>query len=84
MDGVQPGACMIWRPSAGGIKATVTVMAVDLDHDRVQVHVKKASTGLCASHWVDLAALSEAPADAQPCACHDKPRDEPGKDDHAA
>lgn len=84
MDGIQPGACMIWKPAAGGLKAVVTVIAVDLDHDRVQVHVKRASTGLCAAHWVDMAALAEATAEAKPCACLDKPKDGPGKDIDAA
>jgi len=38
---------------------------VDLDHDRAQVHVKRASTGTCATHWVDMGALVEAGGDAR-------------------
>lgn len=73
MDGIQPGACMIWKPAGGGVAAAVTVMALDLDRDKVQVHVIRKSSGLCAAHWVDMSALSEGPKDAQPCACASKP-----------
>lgn len=82
MDGIRPGVCMIWKPAGGGISALVTVVAVDLDHDKAQVHVKRASTGACAPHWVDMGALAEAGADARPCSCVDKPH-EPGEG-HAA
>ena len=82
MDGIRPGVCMLWKPAGGGLSALVTIVAVDLDRDRAQVHVKRASTGLCASHWVDMGALSEAAADKLPCACLDKPH-EPGEG-HAA
>ena len=58
MDGIQPGACMLWKPAGGGVSALVTVMALDLDRDRAQVHVTRASTGACAAHWVDMGALS--------------------------
>jgi len=80
MDGIQPGVCMLWKPVGGGVSALVTVMALDLERDKAQVHVRRASTGLCATHWVDMAALSDAPKEAKPCACvrtH-------GEDDHAA
>ncbi len=85
MDGIRPGACMTWKPTGGGLSALVTVVALDLDRDRVQVHVRKASTGTCAAHWVDMAALSEAGADAHPCACVEKPHEphEPNEN-HAA
>ena len=69
MDGIRPGVCMIWKPAGGGLSALVTVMALDLDRDKVQVHVTRTSTGLCAAHWVDMNALSDAPKDAQPCTC---------------
>jgi hypothetical protein len=55
-------------------------MALDLDRDKAQVHVTRASTGVCAAHWVDMGALSEAPKEAKPCACATKH----GEDDHAA
>jgi hypothetical protein len=55
-------------------------MALDLDRDKAQVHVTRASSGLCAAHWVDMAALSEAPKEAKPCACAARH----GQDDHAA
>ena len=80
MDGIQPGACMLWKPAGGGVSALVTVMALDLDRDKAQVHVTRASSGLCAAHWVDMAALSEAPKEAKPCACANKH----GQDEHAA
>ena len=80
MDGIRPGACMLWKPAGGGVSALVTVMALDLDRDKVQVHVTRASTGACAAHWVDMGALSEAPKEAKPCACATKH----GEDDHAA
>ena len=80
MDGIQPGACMLWKPAGGGVSALVTVMALDLDRDKAQVHVTRASSGLCAAHWVDMNALSEAPKEAKPCACANKH----GQDDHAA
>jgi len=82
MDGIRPGVCMTWKPAGGGISALVTVVAVDLDRDKAQVHVKKASTGACAAHWVDMGALAPAGAEARPCACVDKPH-EPGEG-HAA
>ena len=80
MDGIQPGACMLWKPAGGGVSALVTVMALDLDRDRAQVHVTRASTGACAAHWVDMGALSEGPKEAKPCACAHTS----GQDDHAA
>ena len=80
MDGIQTGACMLWKPAGGGVSALVTVMHLDLDRDKAQVHVKRASTGLCATHWVDMAALSVAPKEALPCACARTH----GEDDHAA
>jgi hypothetical protein len=60
---------MLWKPAGGGVSALVTVIALDLDRDRAQVHVARASTGRCAAHWVDLNALSGAPQEAKPCAC---------------
>lgn len=91
MDGIRPGECMLWKPAGGGLSALVTVMALDLDRDKVQVHVTRTSTGQCASHWVDMGALSEAPREAQPCGCTRKdpaPADgtakDPGTGDHAA
>lgn len=86
MDGIRPGVCMIWKPAGGGISALVTVMALDLDRDKVQVHVVRASNGQCAPHWVDMSALSEAPKEAQPCACSRKEpaAKDPGTGDHAA
>jgi len=80
MDGIQPGACMLWKPAGGGVSALVTVMALDLDRDKAQVHVTRASSGTCAAHWVDMAALSEAPKEAKPCTCATRH----GEDDHAA
>jgi hypothetical protein len=80
MDGIRPGACMLWKPAGGGVSALVTVMALDLERDKVQVHVTRSSTGTCASHWVDLTSLSEAPKDAKPCACGQVK----GEGDHAA
>jgi hypothetical protein len=74
---------MIWKPAGGGVAATVTVIALDLDRDKVQVHVIRASTGACAPHWVDMAALSEGPKEAKPCSCTTKPH-EGGEDDHHA
>jgi hypothetical protein len=71
---------MLWKPAGGGVSALVTVMNLDLDRDRAQVHVTRASTGLCAVHWVDMAALSAAPKEAKPCACARTH----GEDDHAA
>jgi hypothetical protein len=71
---------MLWNPVGGGVSALVTVMALDLDRDKAQVHVRRASTGLCASHWVDTSALSPAPKEAKPCACATTH----GEDDHAA
>jgi len=82
MDGIRPGVCMIWKPAGGGISALVTIIAVDLDRDKAQVHVKRASTGVCAAHWVDMAALAEATGEARPCSCLDKPS-EPSEN-HAA
>jgi len=83
MDGIRLGACMLWKPAGGGVAATVTVMALDLDKDKAQVHIKRASTGLCAAHWVDMAALSEGPKDGRPCACFTTPL-AGGEDDHHA
>ena len=83
MDGIRPGVCMIWKPAGGGLTALVTIVAVDLDRDKAQVHVKRAISGTCASHWVDMAALSEAGAEAKPCSCVEKPH-QPGEGDHAA
>jgi len=80
MDGIRPGACMLWKPAGGGVSALVTVMALDLEHDKVQVHVVRMASGGCAAHWVDMSALSEAPKDAKPCACASKA----GEDGHAA
>jgi hypothetical protein len=74
---------MIWKPAGGGVAATVTVIALDLDRDKAQVHVVRRSTGLCAAHWVDMAALSEGPKDAQGCACNLHPV-AGGEDDHHA
>jgi hypothetical protein len=74
---------MLWKPAGGGLTAIVTIVAVDLDRDKAQVHVKRASTGTCNAHWVDMASLAEAPGGVKPCACHDKPH-EPGEDHHAA
>lgn len=83
MDGIQLGSCMLWKPAGGGLKAIVTVMALDLERDRAQVHVQRASTGLCKAHWVDMAALSEGPKDAKPCGCVATPQTG-GEDDHHA
>ena len=83
MDEIRLGVCMHWKPSGGGCEATVTVMALDLDRDRVQIHIKRATTGLCAAHWVPMSALSAGPKDAQPCACSDSPQ-AGGEDDHHA
>jgi hypothetical protein len=58
-------------------------MAFDLDKDKAQVHIKRASTGLCAAHWVDMAALTTGPEGAKPCACHTAPQ-AGGEDDHHA
>jgi hypothetical protein len=69
MDEILTGACMLWKPAGGGVSALVTVVALDLERNRAQVHVVRASTGACAAHWVDLGALSQAPAGAKPCAC---------------
>jgi hypothetical protein len=71
---------MLWKPSGGGISALVTVISLDLERDKVQVHVTRASNGTCAAHWVDMAALSEGPRDAKPCGCVRKH----GEDGHAA
>jgi hypothetical protein len=71
---------MLWKPVGGGVSALVTVMTLDLDRDKAQVHVQRASTGICASHWVDMNALSPAPKGAKPCACASTH----GEDDHAA
>ena len=80
MDGIQTGACMLWKPAGGGVSALVTVMALDLERDKAMVHVTRVSTGVCAAHWVDMAALSDAPKEAKPCAC----ANQHGQDDHAA
>ena len=69
MDGIKPGACMLWRPATSGVSALVTVVSLDLENDRALVHVTRASTGTCAAHWVDMNQLSGAPADACPCPC---------------
>ena len=83
MDGIRLGACMTWKPAGGGATALVTVMVLDLERDRAQVHVTRASTGTCAAHWVDMAALSEAPKDAKACPCATSPA-AGGADDHDA
>ena len=83
MDGIRPGVCMLWKPAGGGVSALVTVITLDLDRDKVLVHVKRASTGACAPHWVDMGALAEAGPDTRGCSCADKPH-EPGEGDHAA
>lgn len=80
MDGIQPGVCMLWKPAGGGVSALVTVVALDLDRDKAQVHVIRASSGTCAAHWVDMNALSAGPKDSKACACVRKP----GEDNHAA
>ena len=69
MDGIRLGVCMLWKPATSGVPALVTVISLDLDKDRVQVHVTRSSTQTCAAHWVDLNQLSEAPREARPCAC---------------
>ena len=69
MDGIRPGACMLWKPTTHGASALVTVIAMDLEKDRAQVHVTRASTQTCAAHWVDLSQLSEAPQGSCACAC---------------
>jgi hypothetical protein len=74
---------MTWKPGGGGCAATVTVVAFDLDKDKAQVHVKRASTGLCAAHWVDMRALTPAAPEAKPCACLTAPV-AGGEDDHHA
>jgi hypothetical protein len=76
---------MLWKPAGGGLSARVTVIALDLDRDKAQVHVVRSTTGTCASHWVDMSALSEAPKDAEPCGCARKdPAKDPGTGDHHA
>ena len=45
MDGIRPGVCMLWKPAGGGVSALVTVITLDLDSDKVLVHVKRASSG---------------------------------------
>lgn len=80
MDEIRPGACMLWKPAGGGVSALVTVISLDLEHDRAQVHVARVSTGRCAAHWVDMGSLSEGPKDAKPCACVVKA----GEGNHAA
>lgn len=86
MDGIRPGVCMLWKPAGGGISAEVTVVALDLEKDKVLVHVRRKSTGACAPHWVDMAMLSEAPASACPCACPSpaRPADQRGPESHDA
>jgi hypothetical protein len=84
MNEIRLGACMTWKPAGGGCSATVTVMALDMEKDRVQVHVKRVSTGGCATHWVDMATLSEGPKDAKPCACFATPQTGGEGDPHAA
>jgi hypothetical protein len=69
MDGIRPGACMLWKPAGGGVSALVTIMALDLEKDRALIHVRRATTGECREHWVDMAALSPAAPDARPCGC---------------
>ena len=69
MDGIRPGACMLWKPATSGVSALVTVIALDLEKDRVQVHVMRTSTQTCAAHWVDMSQLSLAPTGACPCSC---------------
>ena len=69
MDEILTGACMLWKPAGGGVSALVTVIALELERNKAQVHVTRASSGACAAHWVDLSALSQAPGEARPCAC---------------
>ena len=82
MDEILTGACMLWKPAGGGVSALVTVIALDLERNKAQVHVARASTGACAAHWVDLSALSKAPGDARPCAC--AAVRQPAEPEHAA
>jgi hypothetical protein len=60
---------MLWKPATSGVPALVTVIAMDLEKDRVQVHILRTSTQTCAAHWVDMSQLSQAPVGALPCAC---------------
>lgn len=69
MDVIKPGACMLWKPATSGISALVTVISLDFENNRAQVHVTRASTKTCAAHWVDMNLLSEAPKGSAPCAC---------------
>lgn len=69
MDGIRPGACMLWKPATSGASALVTVISLDLERDRAEVHVTRASTHTCATHWVDMNQLGEAPKGACACAC---------------
>ncbi len=69
MDGIRLGACMLWKPATSGVSALVTVISLDLDKNRAQVHVTRASSQTCAAHWVDMNQLCEAPKGACPCAC---------------
>ena len=81
MDGIRPGACMLWKPTTHGASALVTVIAMDLEKDRAQVHVTRTSTQTCAAHWVDLSQLSEAPQGSCPCPCvAKKDHEETGND----
>ena len=76
MDGIRLGACMLWKPATSGVSALVTVISLDLEKDRAQVHVTRASTQLCAAHWVDMNQLSIAPPGACACGCVAKPSHE--------
>jgi hypothetical protein len=69
MDEIRPGTCMLWKPATNGVPALVTVISLDLDNDRAQIHVTRASTQTCAPHWVDMNLLSKAPVGASACAC---------------
>jgi hypothetical protein len=69
MDGIRPGACMLWRPATSGVSALVTVISLQLENNRAEVHVTRTSTHTCAVHWVDMSQLSEAPRTASPCNC---------------
>lgn len=84
MEGIRPGACMLWKPAGGGVSALVTIIALDLERDRAQVHVRSISTGACREHWVDMAALSEAGPEARGCGCKEKPHAPGEGDPHAA
>lgn len=83
MDGIRPGACMLWKPATSGVSALVTVISMDLEKDRALVHVARTSTQTCAAHWVEMHQLSEAPREARPCSCVASANPE-GQDSNAA